>query len=223
MESLQPKKLGVLGLASRSTLFYLEQLNQQYHAKYGGFSTCPLTLINTNFNDINVLLPNYSNALGMAVKQYLDQLEGVDNIIIPNITLHDAVDRLNAKSQHNYPIIHPVRETLAQLNSDGITQVTLLASQYSMTSPYLLEMFADKGIQVLVPTSSDQQWLDGLRQQVYAGEESLSDLKIFSDYINQYNKDSEVVIACTELSLILPNEQMDVYDMAKIQMSRYFC
>jgi aspartate racemase len=159
----------------------------------------------------------------MAVKQYLDQLEGVDIIIIPNITLHDAVDRLNADNQHNYPIIHPVKETLVQLNSDGVEQITLFASQYSMTSPYLLDMFADKGIQISVPTDVDQQWLDELRQQVYAGEESVSDLKRFSDCINRYNKATKVVIACTELSLILPIDQMDVYDMAKIQMSRYFC
>ncbi len=222
MRAYQTKKLGVLGLGGRSTLFYLAQLNQRYHIKHGGYSTCPLTLINTNFNDINGLLPNYSDELKSVVKQYLDQLQGVDIIIIPNITLHDTIDRLNKENQNNYPIIHPVKETLIQLSADGVKQVTLVGSKYSMTSPYLLDMFSEENIEVSVPSDQDQQWLDALRQNVYTGQESLLELSRFSDCINQYSKTAKVVIACSELSLILPPNQPDVFDMASIQMAHYF-
>ena len=51
-------RLGILGLGSRSTIFYMEQLNKIHQAVHGGYSTCPFMLINSDFNGINPFLPN---------------------------------------------------------------------------------------------------------------------------------------------------------------------
>ncbi len=51
-------KLGIIGLGSKSTTYYIEMLNQLYNKKHGEFNTCPFTMININFNEINPFLPN---------------------------------------------------------------------------------------------------------------------------------------------------------------------
>lgn len=51
-------QLGILGLGSKSTLYYVEQLNTLYNRSFGGFSTCPFMMVNANFNDINPYLPD---------------------------------------------------------------------------------------------------------------------------------------------------------------------
>ena len=50
---MKKNTLSILGLGSRSTLFYLAELNTLYLQKKGGYSTCPFTLLNTNFDEIN--------------------------------------------------------------------------------------------------------------------------------------------------------------------------
>ena len=51
-------KLGIIGLGSKSTTYYIELLNLFYNKKHGGFNTCPFTMVNINFNEINPFLPN---------------------------------------------------------------------------------------------------------------------------------------------------------------------
>ncbi len=46
-------KLGIIGLGSKSTTYYIELLNLFYNKKHGGFNTCPFTMVNINFNEIN--------------------------------------------------------------------------------------------------------------------------------------------------------------------------
>ena len=82
------KELGILGLGSRSTLWYIEQLNARHQEIHGGFSTCPHVLLNTNFNQINPFLPDQFEQLEGVVKKYLDALVelGCSKILIPNMT-----------------------------------------------------------------------------------------------------------------------------------------
>jgi aspartate racemase len=70
----QPKTIGLLGLGSYSTTFYLSKLNELYHQQYGGYSTWPFRMLNANFNDINPFLPNQFETLKPIIGQYLDSL-----------------------------------------------------------------------------------------------------------------------------------------------------
>jgi aspartate racemase len=48
---------GILGLGSRSTLFYIEQLNKGYNKKHGDYSTFPFKMLNVDFQLYNTYLP----------------------------------------------------------------------------------------------------------------------------------------------------------------------
>ncbi len=146
--------LGVLGLGSYSTLFYIKTLNAMYNKKYGGFSTCPFKLLNVDFDAINKLLPNTSNALDTIVKTHLNTLDAlkVDNILVPNITLHETIDRLQIKTN----VIHAIQETISKITGNNHVNVTIFGTLYTMQSNYLTSQFTAQNIHIV--TASDARY-----------------------------------------------------------------
>jgi len=86
--------LGILGLGSKSTLYYIDELNRIYNEFNGGFSTFPFKMLNADFDEINQLLPIYSEELDRIVTHYLVELTqmNVKHVLVPNITLHETID-----------------------------------------------------------------------------------------------------------------------------------
>ena len=209
-------KLGVLGLGSYSTLFYIKTLNAMYNKKYGGFSTCPFKLLNVDFDAINKLLPNTSNALDTIVKTHLNTLDAlkVDNILVPNITLHETIDRLQIKTN----VIHAIQETISKIKGNNHVKVTIFGTLYTMQSNYLTSQFTAQNINIVKASDADMQLIDNLRIAVYNGDANPKQLNIFNDLLNKYTKNGIVVLACTELSVINTSNSKLVYDMARIQI-----
>ncbi|MGS0679787.1 hypothetical protein ACVBIL_01380 [Shewanella sp. 125m-7] len=212
--------LGLLGLGNRTTQFYFEQLNRQYHAYFAGDSTCPLLLLNTNFEEFNPYLPDQYCKLKPALTHYLNILHAINvkRVIIPNITLHESIDNLDLTSGDYPDIINPVTATIQRLKEDGYCEIMLIGSFYSMHSSRLFKQFYDAGISVTVPTESVMQKLDIIRKRVYNDCECEQDADYFASLISDYQTHSAVVIACTELSILAQTITESVYDMATIQL-----
>lgn len=209
-------QLGVLGLGSRSTLFYLKELNTAYQIEMGGFSTFPLILLNTNFDKINQLLPYSSSELDAIVLQYLNKFEafGVNKIIVPNITLHETIDRLGISSE----IIHPIHLTITQIKKAKINQIVLFASIFTMQSSYIKDLFERENIEVILPHQEEMLFIDHVRKMVYLKKESKETIAEYNVLIDKYSKINFVVIACTELSILTNPKNDRIIDMAFLQI-----
>jgi aspartate racemase len=230
--------LGLLGLGSRSTLFYIEKLNQLYQVDKGGYSTCPLILLNTNFDNINPYLPNKAKPLDAQLSLYLSELSdlAVKHIIIPNITLHESYDRIaDVAAFKKTSIVHPIILTAETLKKDQQKTVVIFGSSYTSSSPTLSQLLKNKGIQTVMPAAEDIKTLDNIRQRFYANSESDADISTFTNLLRKYRQQHAVVIACTELSIafeksgtgVTTKEKMGlekeinnaVYDMALLQIN----
>ena len=211
-------KLGLLGLGSFSTLFYIKELNALYNAKHGGFSTCPFKMLNVDFDTVNNLLPNTSKALDAIVKDNLNKLKAleIDTIVVPNITLHETIDRLSIEAN----IIHPIDETISNVKENKHTNVTIFGTLYTMQSNYITSKFTVENINFLQASKEDKQQIDDLRIAVYNGKENQKQLEIFNELINKYTENGVVVLACTELSVAYNIKNNRVYDMARIQIKK---
>lgn len=208
-------QLCVLGLGSRSTLFYIEKLNEQYNAYVGSFSTCPFILLNTNFDTINSYLPNDFDHLESQLEFYLEKIKGlkISDLIIPNITLHETWDRLD----ENVEITHPVYKTIKLLKKKRVNKIVLFGSKYSMESSYLVSYFNSNQIEVVQPEEDKIYFLDELRKLIYNNKETSQELELYHNLLEFYSKNTPVVVACTELS-ILTRRSENIYDMAMIQI-----
>ncbi|SDX82400.1 aspartate racemase [Flavobacterium degerlachei] len=209
-------KLGILGLGSRSTLFYINELNTLYNQEKGGYSSCPFMLLNSNFDTINSLLPDTSDSLNAIVQDYIKELEKMDieSILIPNITLHETIDRLVIKKR----IIHPIHLAIAKIKENNWTKIVLLGSLHSMQSQYISSAFKAKGIEVALPSEEDRFLVDEVRKRVYAETETIGLIEDYYLLIEKYTKDNPVVLACTELSVFKPMNNNNLLDMAQLQI-----
>ena len=99
--------VGLLGLGSRSTVFYLEKLNALYQELNKGYSTFPCVVLNIDFNSINPYLPNKTSDLLHNLKPVIKDLErlAMGHLVVPNITLHETLERITMRTK----IIHPVK------------------------------------------------------------------------------------------------------------------
>lgn len=213
---MKPKKLAILGLGSRTTLYYLKELNRLFHLKKGGYSTCPFLLLNTNFYEINPLLPNVSDALDAVVLTYLNEIEKLDitSILVPNITLHETIDRLMISKE----ILHPVHLTVSKCKSQKVNKIVLFGSLHSMQSDYIRSHFETNDIAVLLPSADDMFFIDEVRQHIYNETETEYMIKQYHTLLNQYSKDDLVVLGCTELSVLKPQNDAAIIDMVEIQI-----
>jgi len=209
-------KLGVLGLGSRSTLYYLSELNRLYHQEKGDYSTCPLVLLNTDFNAINSLLPNRSKALDAILQTYVYEIEAfhIQQLLIPNITLHETTDRLLITKN----VLHPVHLSLKKIKEKHWNKVVLFGSLFSMNATYLKDQFKANGIEVLLPSQDDMQCIDLVRQDIYSGTETTELIKKYHSIINFYTAQYPVILSCTELSVLKPKGNKNLLDMADVQI-----
>lgn len=212
------KTLGILGLGSQSTLFYIRELNAIFNKKNRGYSTCPFKLLNIDFDAINNLLPAPSKKLDTIVKSYVNELIklDIDTILVPNITLHETIDRLKIR----VPIIHPIHYTVSELKKKNYKKVVLFGSNYTMESSYIKSIFAENGIEVLLPSKKDMKFTDEVRKQVYQETATQDLLNNFNLTIKKYAQSNVVVIACTELSISSTNGNLRILDMARIQINQ---
>lgn len=210
--------LAILGLGSRTTSFYLSELNALYNKKYGNYSTCPLLLLNANFNTINLLLPKPSKALKKVTQDYLKAIGklGANHILVPNITLHETIDEVKG----NTSILHPILLTIARLKENNWSKIVLFGSLYSMKSNYINTYLSSSGIEVIQPAEADMVFIDHVRKEVYAGTESKTLIKNYHLLIKKYSNNCPVVLACTELSILKPSGVKTLVDMAQVQMEQ---
>jgi len=210
--------IGILGLGSKSTVFYIEELNRRYNALKGGYSTFPFKLLNTNFNNINPFLPNQFEVLKNNLTPYIKETEklNIEALLIPNITLHETLDMLKLK----IPIIHPVKNSIELLKEKECKDVVIVGSLYSMNSSYISSQLLNENIKVSLPSADDMKFIDGLRQKIYLNHESPEEVNQYNNLIKFYASTKTVLIACTELSLIFDSRSANVYDMARIQMDK---
>lgn len=209
-------KLAILGLGSRSTLHYLKELNKLYHLEKGDYSTCQFTLLNTNFNAINQLLPNTSVALDAILQNYINEIEqfDIEEILVPNITLHETIDRLNIQKT----ILHPLALTLAKIQENKTKEIVLFGSKYSMQANYIRSYFESNQIAIILPNQEEMLLIDEVRKQIYNKTETTELINKYFSIIDKYSKNNLIVLACTELSILKPTNQTNIIDMAQLQI-----
>ncbi len=193
-------KIGILGLGSRSTLFYIENLNNIYNKRFGSYHSFPCLIYNVDFNTINPHLPDKFDKLIPTLKNHLTNIFNlkINYCLIPNITLHETYDLANL----SYNICHPIKLTVDYLTAHKINKVVLFGSKYTMTSNYIKSNLKKNHIAVILPDEQDMANIDILRQKLYNYTESKTDIENYKLLIKKYSGNTPILISCTELSIL---------------------
>lgn len=196
-------------------MFYEQTLADLYQRKHASSLQDSLLFIDTDFNSINKHLPDQFEALFPLLLTLFSDFnrDDIDSILIPNITLHSAIDKLELSPVIKAKINHPILIGIQSLKSRNITEITLAGTRHTMQSEQLSSYFETAGINVHRILATDITSLDKIRIKVY--ETGFSEL-LMKEMQNILNKYSNVVIACTELSIL--NRENDYHDLTRLQI-----
>lgn len=214
--------IGIPSLGSQSKNFYELTLTHLYQNKHGLSSDCPLFFLDVDFDKINAHLPDHFEALLPLLLNMINALvaKNVDTILIPNITLHASIEKLDLRPENKKRIINPIFSGIEALQTDGIREITLIGTRHTMGSKLIAQFFENEDIKVNSPDAEDITLIDKLRLTVF--ESGYSEI-LESDMHAIIKRYEHVVVACTELS-ILNSDNKNIhnkcYDLARIQMAK---
>ena len=217
----QKKVIGILEMSEASTQFYIQLLNKHYGNKHLN-DTHLFKLIPTNFEAINNLLPNSSEQLDSLLSGYLKKIGSlpIEGILIPNITIHETVDKVWDTLGSKTPIIHPLSVAINRMHKAGQQQAVLFGSKYTMTAHYIKNTFANANLTIVPPSKEEIDFIDWVRKQVYAGDISTEISKKINHLIRSYSEETTVLLACTELSIASKIKNKNVLDLSKLQIEQ---
>jgi len=208
----------------------MDQLQQLYQATHGNKKVAPIVQRPVDFEQINAFLPDRFTQLTPLLESLFLNLEqdAVDIILIPNITLHVAVDRLTLADETRGKIVHPISLGIEKLQADTIKQITLVGTRHTMQLTLIAQYFERRDIEVLPCNNEDIEALDKIRIEVFREGFSKPTSEEMFDIFSRY---SNVVIACTELSILNIGTETDndsdsddnsnnVIDLARLQIAK---
>lgn len=211
------KKIGIIGgMSYESSIHYYDRINRQVNATVGGLTCAELIIYNVNFENIRkLMLDNEWEKIGEELARIAKILEaaGADYIVIATNTMHKLADYV--QSQINIPLIH-IADCVANVClEEGITNVGLLGTRYTMEEDFLNNRLRQNGLKVVVPETKeeikeiDRIIFDELCKGIIKEESN----KYYLDIINrmkQGNNIQGVILGCTEIEMLVKQDDLDI-------------
>jgi aspartate racemase len=141
---------------------------------------------------------------------------GADVFVLACNTLHNVWETIVAEL--TIPSIHIGDAVGNALYEDARTRVALLGTRFTMTLPFLRERIAWRGIDVVTPDEALHDRIDHtIFDEFTSGVFSDETRRFYLDVVGALQCDA-VVLACTELGLLLAPDDVDVplYDTARV-------
>lgn len=210
------KKLGLVGgIGPESTLDYYKGIIAGFRARTGG-TGYPLMVIDSL--DLDVM---YNLADKKDWGPFTDRLvasvhtlaaAGAEFAAMAANTAHIVFHRVQERSP--LPLISIVEETCKFAKAKGCKKVIVFGTGFTMSSGMYTEAFARHGIKAFVPTPDEQRTIHGvifpnLQEGIVLPEEKRLVLGIANRMIAETGADA-LVLGCTELPLIIKQEDLDV-------------
>lgn len=217
------KHIGLIGgLSPESTVHYYEFLCREYNRRRGGLNFPEITLQSLNLQQFLPLFErNQWDQVGALLLKALGALQraGADFAAILANTPHNAYDLI--REQSPLEILTIMDATSAALVRDGRRQVALLGTRPTMEFGFFPTHFAACRITTLVPDADARQELDRIIWDELAHgtvrPESRRAAQAMIERLAAQGAEA-VVLACTELCLLLRPEDSDrpLYDTTRI-------
>ena len=203
------KTLGIVGgIAPASTIEYYRMLIAAYQSRRADGSSPPVII---NSIDMQTMLRLIAADALDEVTEYLgaeiDKLvqAGADFGVLASNTPHIVFDRLQRRSR--IPLVSIVDATFDVAKRLNLTRVGLLGTRFTMQSAAYPSVFTRRGITVVVPDASDQEYVHGkYMSELVRGEylpETRAGLLAVVERLRLREGVDGIILGGTELPLIL--------------------
>lgn len=218
------KLLGLIGgVSPESTAIYYRLLNQAARARLGGTHTARLLVWSFDFHVIDAayLAADWKlyEALVVGAAKSL-KAAGVDALMICSNTTHLAAE--SVKRATGLPLIHLIDALAAEIVRRAVKKPLLLGTPFVMGDGFYREELKSRfGVDTLVPGAEDCGEVKRIIfEELVRGEVKEASRARLMGMIDKARGEGAggVILGCTELSLILSQDDLDlpVFDTTQI-------
>lgn len=200
------KVIGLLGGTSwPSTISYYEILNREAQKRLGGFHSANLMLYNIDYHPIKSL---YHHGWSQIPSLLADEIhfflqKKPDCLILCNNTLHRALDAVRDSLNIQIPVFHAGHLAVEEAECRGCKKILLLGTAFTMEDGFFAKYFEDKGIGVIIPNAHDRTLIQEIQSELAIGNKRDGDEEKFVVLLKRYPEADAIVLACTELPLLI--------------------
>lgn len=202
------KTIGLIGGTTWiSTLEYYRLLNEETNNRLGELNAAKCILYSFNYAEIDKLNKdeNYKEITRLVINA-AEQLEkaSVDCLVLCANTMHMYVDELLKYT--SLPLIHIADAAAAEIKKQGLSQVGLLGTRWTMEKDFYTGRLAKAGIKTIVPEKPEREFIHKSIMKEFAKEIFSEKTKdIFLKIINDLEQRGAqgIVLGCTEIPLLI--------------------
>lgn len=210
------KKIGMIGgFGPEATLDYYRLLIETYKSTIGDDNNPEIIIYSM---DIKTLFSMITNEQWDALVEWLVeglkvlQRAGADFGFISANTPHIVFDRVNELSP--IPLLSIIEETCKQAKMLGLKKIGLLGTKFTMQSDFFQKVFNRNNMEIFVPNETEQEYIHHkLITEIQIGRFLDETRRGLLDIIKRMiceNSINGLILGCTELPLILPNDEFSI-------------
>jgi len=218
------KTLGLIGgMSWESTVSYYQFINRGVNHQLGGLHSAKLCLYSVDFADIARYQHdgNWKGAADILINAAKSlEAMGAEGIVICTNTMHKVANIV--QSAITIPLLHIADATGEKLKTDGVKQVGLLGTAFTMAERFYSSHLTDKfNLNVLTPTTDEQTVIhDIIYNELCKGVVSEASRNCYIEIINNLQQQGAeaVILGCTEISLLISqtDTSLPLYDTTQI-------
>ncbi len=202
------RTIGLIGgMSWESSLEYYRLINQGVKQRLGGFHSARCLMYSVDFAEVEQMQSSGAwddaTALMIDAAQRLER-GGADCIVICTNTMHLMAPQVEAAV--SLPLLHIVDSTAQAICAQGIQQVALLGTGFTMQQPFYRERLESHGLEVMIPLEAEREIIhrviyDELVKGILREESREAYIRI----IERMSRDGAeaVILGCTEIGLLI--------------------
>lgn len=210
------KTIGIVGgIGPESTVDYYKSIISLYRKRSGNENYPPIIINSINMTEMlkYVSGENYAALVNQLVNS-INNLKGAgaDFSVIASNTPHVVFDMVAAESP--LPLISIVESTCERAVLLKLKRILLIGTAFTMRNSFYGDCFKKHSIDLFVPDKDEQEKIHNiifpeLEEGIVNPEKKIEMLDICNRIISE-EKIEGIILGCTELPLMLKNEDFDI-------------
>lgn len=218
------KKIGLVGgTGPESTVIYYKELNSKIDQATGGKNMPDLSIESVNFRKAwELVSANQYQELAEYLSEKVNNLmkSGAEVITLTAVTMHMVLDEVEKNT--NVSLVSIPKAVCDEALKRGYKKVGLLGTIFTMERDFMKKDMLQAGIEVVVPDKADRELVaKRIFEELEFGIVKESTLQELNGIIRKMQEEHDieaVVLGCTELPLILNDENCVLSCMDSIEI-----
>ena len=218
------KKIGLVGgTGPESTVMYYKELNSKIDQATGGKNMPDLSIESVNFRKAwELVSANRYQELAEYLSEKVNNLmkSGAEVITLTAVTMHMVLDEVEKNT--NVSLVSIPKAVCDEALKRGYKKVGLLGTIFTMEQDFMKKDMLQAGIEVVVPDKADRELVaKRIFEELEFGIVKESTLQELNGIIRKMQEEHDieaVVLGCTELPLILNDENCVLPYMDSIEI-----